>query len=83
MGVIYAFTAIFTFLVHAYRPHAASAMAGNSFLRSAFAAAFPLVAGPMYNRLGTVGATAFLAGLTVLMVPLPYVESVFSIDTPL
>ncbi|ELU43269.1 MFS transporter, putative [Rhizoctonia solani AG-1 IA] len=52
-------------------PYAASAMAGNSFLRSAFAAAFPLISGPMYNRLGTVGATALLAGLTVLMAPLP------------
>lgn len=70
-GVVYVFTSVFTFLVVAYRPYAASAMAGNSFLRSAFAAVFPLVSGPMYNRLGTVGATALLAGLTVLMAPLP------------
>ncbi|CAE6510756.1 unnamed protein product [Rhizoctonia solani] len=54
-------------------PYAASAMAGNSFLRSAFAAAFPLISGPMYNRLGTMGATALLAGLTVLMAPLPFI----------
>ncbi|KAG8709133.1 hypothetical protein FRC08_018524 [Ceratobasidium sp. 394] len=70
-GVVYVFTSVFTFLVVAYRPYAASAMAGNSFLRSAFAAVFPLVSGPMYKRLGTVGATALLAGLTVLMTPLP------------
>ncbi|CEL58248.1 putative drug/proton antiporter YHK8 OS=Saccharomyces cerevisiae (strain ATCC 204508 / S288c) GN=YHK8 PE=1 SV=1 [Rhizoctonia solani AG-1 IB] len=72
-GTVYVFTSVFTFLVVAYRPYAASAMAGNSFLRSAFAAAFPLISGPMYNRLGTVGATALLAGLTVLMAPLPFI----------
>lgn len=72
-GTVYVFTSVFTFLVVAYRPYAASAMAGNSFLRSAFAAAFPLVSGPMYHRLGTVGATALLAGLATLMTPLPFV----------
>lgn len=71
VGCIYIFTTVFTFLVTAYRPYAASAMAGNSFLRSAFAAVFPLFAGPMYTRLGTVGATALLAGLATLMSPMP------------
>lgn len=70
-GVIYAYMSIWTFLVHAYRPHAASAMAGNSFVRSAFAAAFPLFANQMYAKLGVVGATGLLAGLTTCMVPLP------------
>lgn len=37
-----AFTASFTYKVDAYRPYAASAMGANSFLRSSFAAAFPL-----------------------------------------
>ncbi|KAG8910828.1 hypothetical protein FRC01_006106, partial [Tulasnella sp. 417] len=71
LGVIYAFISIWTFLVHAYRPYAASAMAGNSFTRSAFAAAFPLISTPMYARLGVVGATGLLAGLSALMMPLP------------
>ncbi|KAG8898896.1 hypothetical protein FRB99_007077 [Tulasnella sp. 403] len=70
-GFVYAFISIWTFLVHAYRPHAASAMAGNSFMRCSFAAFFPIVAIPMYARLGVVGATALLAGLSALMVPLP------------
>ncbi|KAJ7267696.1 MFS transporter [Mycena haematopus] len=72
-GVFFAFTATFTYLVTAYRPIAASAMAANSFLRSAFAAAFPLFARAMYDRLGTVGATALLAGLATLMAPLPFI----------
>jgi len=72
-GTFFAFTSTFTYLVTAYRPIAASAMAGNSALRSSFAAAFPLFAGAMYSRLGTVGATALLAGLTTLMAPLPFI----------
>ncbi|KIJ64167.1 hypothetical protein HYDPIDRAFT_175592 [Hydnomerulius pinastri MD-312] len=72
-GIYFAFTSTFTYLVTAYRPIAASAMASNSALRSAFAAAFPLFAGAMYNRLGTVGATALLAGLTTIMAPLPFI----------
>lgn len=70
-GILFVFTSTFTYLVTAYRPIAASAMASNSALRSAFAAVFPLFASQMYARLGTVGATALLAGLTALMAPLP------------
>jgi hypothetical protein len=70
-GVYFVFTSVFTYLVVAYRPVAASAMAANSALRSVFAAVFPLFSGAMYDRLGTVGATALLAGLTTLMAPLP------------
>ncbi|KAF7357880.1 RNA polymerase II-associated protein [Mycena venus] len=72
-GVFFAFTATFTYLVTAYRPIAASAMASNSAMRSTFAAVFPLFAGAMYEKLGTVGATALLAGLATLMAPLPFV----------
>ena len=70
-GIYFIFTGVFTYLVTAYRPIAASAMAANSAMRSSFAAVFPLFAGQMYDRLGTVGATALLAGLLTLMTPLP------------
>ena len=71
VGIVFCFTAIFTYLVVAYRPVAASAMAGNTFMRTTFAAAFPLFAGQMYNAVGTVGATALLAGVTTVIMPLP------------
>ncbi|KAG8996476.1 hypothetical protein FRB94_008272 [Tulasnella sp. JGI-2019a] len=71
-GVVYAYIGIWSYLVDCYRPHAASAMAGNSFVRSAFAAVFPLFATAMYVRLGVVGATGLLAGLTLCMTPLPF-----------
>lgn len=70
-GTIFIYTAVFTYLVTAYRPIAASAMAANSAVRSSFAAGFPLFAGQMYHKLGTVGATALLAGLMTIMAPLP------------
>ncbi|KAF9462855.1 major facilitator superfamily domain-containing protein [Collybia nuda] len=72
-GIYFVFTSTFTYLVTAYRPIAASAMAANSAMRSSFAAVFPLFAGAMYDKLGTVGATALLAGLTTVMAPLPFI----------
>ncbi|CAK9783871.1 MFS general substrate transporter [Cutaneotrichosporon oleaginosum] len=73
LGLVYAYTATFTYLVDAYRPVAASALASNSFLRSTFAAGFPLFGLPLYERLGPVGATCLLAGLLFLFTPLPFI----------
>lgn len=70
-GILLCYTSTWTYLVTAYRPVAASSMAANTFVRTTFAAAFPLFAGQMYHRLGTVGATALLAGLTTISAPLP------------
>ncbi|KAF8188317.1 MFS general substrate transporter [Pholiota molesta] len=72
-GIYFVFTSTFTYMVTAYRPIAASAMAANSAMRSTFAAVFPLFSGVMYDRLGTVGATALLAGLTAILAPLPFI----------
>lgn len=72
-GIFFSFMSTFMYLVTAYRPISASAMASNAALRCIFAAAFPLFAGPMYDRLGTVGATALLAGLMTIMAPLPFI----------
>ncbi|KZV61185.1 MFS general substrate transporter [Peniophora sp. CONT] len=72
-GAFFVFTSSFTYIVSTYRPIAASAMASNTAMRCCFAAGFPLFAGPMYDTLGTVGATALLAGLTTLMAPLPFI----------
>ncbi|KZO98706.1 MFS general substrate transporter [Calocera viscosa TUFC12733] len=71
IGCFFIFSGVFTFLVEAYRPYAASAMAGNSLIRCLFAAGFPFFAKQMYVSLGTVGATILLATLTLLMLPLP------------
>ncbi|KAF8311215.1 MFS general substrate transporter [Clavulina sp. PMI_390] len=72
-AAVLAFTSTFGFFVRSYRPVAASAMASNSFMRSAFAGAFPLVARPMFDRMGNVGALAFLAGMMTLLAPVPFI----------
>jgi len=72
-GTYFIFTSSFTYIVVAYRPLAASALACNTTMRTSFAAAFPLFAGQMYRELGTVGATLLLAGLTTVMAPIPFV----------
>jgi len=70
-GTYFIFTSSFTYIVVAHRPIAAFALTCNTTTRTTFAAAFPLFAGQMYDTLGTVGATALLAGLTTAMAPLP------------
>jgi hypothetical protein len=70
-GTYLVFTSSYTYLVVAYRPIAASAMASNSAMRATFAAVFPLFANQMYHTLGTVGATALLACIATIMAPLP------------
>ncbi|KAJ5739469.1 major facilitator superfamily domain-containing protein [Penicillium manginii] len=72
-GILLAYKGIFTFLVDAYPQYAASALAGNGFVRSSFAAAFPLFGLQMYNKLGYHWATSLLAFLTILMMPFPWI----------
>ncbi|KGO50466.1 hypothetical protein PEX2_037830 [Penicillium expansum] len=73
LGVFLVFQGVITFLVDAYPLYAASALAANAFLRSSFAAAFPLFGIQMYEALGYQWATSLLAFLTVAMLPLPYI----------
>lgn len=71
IGICYVYISVFTYFVTAYRPMAAAALSGCAIMRTCFAASFPLFSNQMYDRMGTVGATAFLAGLMTLMAPLP------------
>ncbi|KAL1410978.1 hypothetical protein Q8F55_001921 [Vanrija albida] len=72
-GVGYSFSSVMTYLVDAYRPVAASVLASNSFVRSTFAAVFPLFGQQMYRRLGPVGGTCLLAGCLALCTPFPFI----------
>ncbi|KAF2453723.1 major facilitator superfamily domain-containing protein [Lineolata rhizophorae] len=71
LGVIWVYAGVFTFLVECYPLYAASALAANSFARSAFAAAFPLFGVQMYHTLGDQWATSLLAFLALAMAPFP------------
>ncbi|KAK9236997.1 major facilitator superfamily domain-containing protein [Lipomyces kononenkoae] len=72
LGIILVFSGVFTYLVEAYRPYAASALAANGFLRSSFAAIFPLFSVPMYDKLGYVWASALLGFLCLGCMPFPF-----------
>ncbi|EPE03904.1 fluconazole resistance protein 1 [Ophiostoma piceae UAMH 11346] len=72
LGALFAFSGIFTFLVDAYPLYAASALAGNAFVRCTFAAAFPLFGVQMYKGIGDQWATSVLAFMAVAMMPFPF-----------
>ncbi|KAI9443577.1 MFS general substrate transporter [Lactarius indigo] len=72
-GAYFVFTSSVSYLVVAYRPVAASAMAGNTAMRSTFGAAFPLFTDQIYHRMGIGGATVLLGGIAALIAPLPFI----------
>lgn len=71
-GIMLIFTNGIAFIVDIYLESAASAMAANTFIRSAAAAGLPLAAPSMYRNLGTAWATSLLGFICVAMVPAPF-----------
>ncbi|KAI1848163.1 hypothetical protein JX266_005876 [Neoarthrinium moseri] len=67
------FQAALNYLVDTFQMYAASAVAANTFLRSSFAAAFPLVVSPLYHNIGVGPGTSIFAGFACLMIPVPIV----------
>ncbi|KAI0007090.1 polyamine transporter 1 [Xylariaceae sp. FL0662B] len=67
------FQAALNYLVDTFQRYAASAVAANTFLRSCFAAAFPLVVSPLYHNIGVGPGSSIFAGFACLLVPVPYV----------
>ncbi|ORY77417.1 major facilitator superfamily domain-containing protein, partial [Protomyces lactucae-debilis] len=72
MAVILVFSSVFAFLVRAYTPWAASALASNSVERSLLAGIFPLFGRQLYENLGNMWASALLAFIVLAMLPLPF-----------
>ena len=62
-----------SYLIDVYLLNANSALAANICVRSATAAAFPLFADYMYQRLGSEWATSLLAFLCLAMAPITWV----------
>jgi hypothetical protein len=60
------------FLVDTYQLYAASATSANTFLRSVMGAAMPLIAKPMFSKLGVGPAMSLLGGIATLMIPVPF-----------
>ncbi|KAI1102349.1 polyamine transporter 1 [Jackrogersella minutella] len=67
------FQAALNYLVDTFQMYAASAVAANTFLRSCFAAAFPLVVTPLYHNIGVGPGSSIFAGFACLLIPVPFV----------
>ncbi|GAA5978913.1 hypothetical protein JCM11641_000091 [Rhodosporidiobolus odoratus] len=67
------FQAGINYLLDAYTVYAASAVAANTFLRSIFAAALPLVAMPLYHNLGVGRACSILGAISAALMTVPFV----------
>lgn len=72
-GIFNVFVGLFNYIVDAYLARAASALAGNTVMRSAFGAGFPLFTIQMFNTLTIKWACTLLGGLALLMLPIPFV----------
>ncbi|KAL8334836.1 hypothetical protein RB601_000145 [Gaeumannomyces tritici] len=72
-GLMSIFLQALNYLVDAYLMFAASAIAGNTFLRSLCGAGFPLFAGAMFNGMGVQWASLLLGCVAVAMIPIPVI----------
>ncbi|PSR78912.1 bicyclomycin resistance protein [Coniella lustricola] len=71
-GTLCVFLPCFNYLVDAYLPLAASAVAANIILRSSIAAGFPLFSKQMFEGMGVQWAGTLLGCLAAVMVPIPF-----------
>ena len=73
LGIAVIFTLIpaFSYLVDAFGIHAASALAANITLRSLTGAFLPLVAPPLYHRLGPGWGNSLLGFIALAFMPVP------------
>ncbi|KAG5417938.1 hypothetical protein I9W82_004266 [Candida metapsilosis] len=70
-GLMTIFLPCFNYIIDCYLLYAASALAGNTFLRSAFGAAFPLFARQMFVNMKIQWASTLLGCLGAIMIPVP------------
>ncbi|KAH7304427.1 major facilitator superfamily domain-containing protein [Stachybotrys elegans] len=64
---------VFNYMADAYPPYAASALGSNDFMRSMFAAGFPLFATAMFHNLDVGWACTLLGCLSLVFLPFPFI----------
>ncbi|GAA5830889.1 hypothetical protein JCM11251_001112 [Rhodosporidiobolus azoricus] len=70
--VLFVFLSGFNYLIDCYLWNAASALAINTVVRSAFGAGFPLFSNQMFSTLTIQGASSLLGGIAIIFVPVPF-----------
>jgi MFS transporter, DHA1 family, multidrug resistance protein len=76
-GFFTIFQAALNYLVDTFTQYAASAVAANTFLRSCFAGAFPLVVGPLYHNIGVGPGSSITGGFAALLIPVPFIFYIY------
>lgn len=71
-GLIMIFLPCLNYIIDCYLLFAASALAGNAFLRSAFGAAFPLFARQMFVNMHIKWAATLLGCFSLVLIPVPF-----------
>lgn len=71
-GLILIFLPCMNYIIDCYLLFAASALAGNTFLRSAFGAAFPLFARQMFTEMKIKWATTLVGCIALVLIPVPF-----------
>ncbi|KAF1967775.1 hypothetical protein BU23DRAFT_482371 [Bimuria novae-zelandiae CBS 107.79] len=77
LGFFTIFQSALNYLVDTYLMVAASALAANMFMRSVLAAAFPMFANAMFDRLGLDWGMSLPSFIAVAMIPIPYLFYIF------
>lgn len=72
IGLIMIFLPCINYIVDCYLLFAASALAGNTLLRSAFGAVFPLFARQMFTHMHIKWAGTLLGCVAVVLIPVPF-----------
>jgi len=72
-GLMSIFLQALNYLVDAYLMFAASAIAGNTFMRSLAGAGFPLFARQMFEGMGIQWASTLLGCVAVVLAPIPFI----------
>lgn len=76
-GFITIFQGSLNYLVDAYSTYAASVIAANTFMRSIFAASFPLFAKQLFTNLGVHFGSTVIGIVALGMIPIPFVLYLF------
>lgn len=76
-GLMSIFLQALNYLVDAYLMFAASAIAGNTFLRSLCGAGFPLFATYMFDGMGIQWASTLLGCVAVVLIPIPVIFYIY------
>jgi hypothetical protein len=72
IGFFTIFQSALNYLIDTFQKYSASAIAANTFLRSLFAATFPLFTPQMFHKLGIPWASSLLGFAAVAMIPIPF-----------